>query len=377
MSKPLYVNTAFENGSPLDWEVTSEGVLELWPQFDYEHGPQGNRQLTHWHFRLHGEAGQTLRLRMPPRENIYGGRRGPAFVARTGNSLSADGVHWQPFSWELDEDKGLAAEIVLAADVVHIARIEPYTTRHLAAWLERLQADTRTKVEIIGQTVEGRDLELVTLSAGLDRPAILFRGRAHPWEAGGSWFLEGVAAEALRAPDVLAACDLVFLPMAGKDGVVRGQTRFNLNGIDLNRGFVPGYDFSAAPENQALVGWLLARQAAGRLPLLALDLHDDDYGNLHVGHGGGHPDYDRRMATLEELMRARTYFTEGAARGVGAVTFGAGLLELFGFDSAVLELNSNWLAGANCIPGSAAWRDFGAQFAAMLPEYLARTRDSL
>jgi len=374
MSKPLYINTAFENGSPLDWEVTADGVLELWPQFDYEHGPSGNRQLTHWHFRLHGEAGQTLRLRLPPRWNVWEGRRGPAFVTRTGNSLSVDGVHWQQFFWELGEDKSLETELVLPADVVWIARIEPYTTQHLGAWVQRLQTDPRTQVETIGQTVEGRELELVTLSTGPGRPLVLFRARAHPWEAGGNWFIEGVAAEALRNPDVLAACDVVFLPMAAKDGVVRGQTRFNVNGLDLNRGFVPGYDFREAPENQALLDWLLARQAAGRLPFLALDLHDDDYGNLHVGHGGDHPEYDRRMAALEALLRARTYFTEGASHGVGAATFGAGLLDLFGFDSAVFELNSNWLAGAQCIPGSAAWRQFGAQFAALLPEYIRTAR---
>lgn len=370
MSNPIYINTAFENGSPLDWEVRADGVLELWPQFCYQHGPQGNRQLTHWHFRLHATAGESLRLRLPPRDNIWEGSRGSAFITRTGNQMSADGVHWTPFSWELQEDKGLEATIVMPADVVYIARIEPYTTRHLAAWLERLQGDSRVTVEIVGQTVEGRDLELVTLSAGPDRPTVLFRGRAHPWEAGGSWFIEGVAERALSDPAVLETCDLAFLPMAGKDGVVRGQTRFNVNGIDLNRGFVPGYDFREAPENQALMDWLLARQAAGRLPFLALDLHDDDYGNLHLGHGGDHPDYDRRMTLLEELMRGHTYFTEGASRGVGSATFGAGLLELFGFDSAILELNSNWLAGANCVPGSATWREFGGQLAGMLVEYI-------
>jgi hypothetical protein len=214
---------------------------------------------------------------------------------------------------------------------------------------------------------------MVTLSAGPGQPLALFRGRAHPWEAGGNWFLEGLADRALGLPEVLQVCDLAILPMAAKDGVVRGQTRFNVNGVDLNRGFVRDYDFGAAPENQALMDWLLARQQEGRLPFLALDLHDDDYGNLHVGHDGDRPEYEARMALLDRLMRQHTYYTEGSARGAGAGTFGDGLLEVFGFDSAVFELNSNWLAGANCIPGSVTWREFGAQFATMLVEYVCAT----
>jgi hypothetical protein len=370
MGKPLYINAAFENGSPLDWEVREDGVLVLWPQFDYEHGPRMNRQLTHWHFRLHGAAGQVVRLLMPARENIYGGQCVDAFAARIGNQMSADGTHWQPFAWERQADKSLEAQVALPAEAVYIARIEPYTTRHLDAWLQRLRGDARAGVEVIGQTVEGRELEMVTLSAGPGKPLVLFRARAHPWEAGGNWFLEGLAERALSHPEVLQAYDLAILPMAAKDGVVRGQTRFNVNGVDLNRGFVRDYDFGAAPENQALTDWLLARQAEGRLPFLALDLHDDDYGNLHVGHEGDRPKYEARMALLDRLMRQHTYYTEGVARGAGAGTFGDGLLEVFGFDSAVFELNSNWLAGANCVPGSSTWREFGAQFATMLVEYV-------
>ena len=373
VAAPLYINTAFENGSPLDWEVLEDGTLEFRPLFDYEHGPQMNRQLTHWHFRLHGLAGQTLRLRIPPRQNIYNGRLGSAFVDRIGNQMSADGKHWTPFFFTRAADLGLEATITLPAAATYIARIEPYTTVHLGELLSRLSGWPEATVESLGSTVEGRDLELITLSSGFGRPTIFFRGRSHPWEAGGNWFLDGLIDRALAAPAVLAACDLAILPMAAKDGVVRGQTRFNVNGYDLNRGFTPDYDFGPdnAPENYALVEWLKRRQALGRLPLLAIDLHDDDYGNLHVGPTGVDEAYDGRMALLDRLMREHTYYTEGTSRGVGNSTIGEGLRAMFGFDSVVYELNSNWLAGADCVPGSATWKTFGAQFADMLVHYVA------
>jgi len=378
MPTPLYLNTAFENGSAMDWEVLADGTLELRPLFDYERG-SSNRQLTHWHFRLHGAAGQAVRLYFPPRQNVYNGHPGPAFVKRTGSQMSADGgEHWIPFCFELREDRSLEATVVLPADTVLVARVEPYTTRHLDALLSRVRPHPQVRVERLGQTVEGRDLELITLgSDGEDgKPLVFFRGRSHPWEAGGNWFLDGIVAAALANPEVLRTYAVTILPMAAKDGVVRGHTRFNLNGYDLNRGFTQDYDFGPhnAPENAALMAWLRARQAQGRLPLLAIDLHNDDYGNLHVGHRGANEGYDRRMALLDRLMRQHTYYTEGATKGAGVSTFGEGLLGLFGIDSLVYELNTNWLAGANCVPGSGVWREFGTQFAAMLVEYVRTVR---
>ena len=41
------------------------------------------------------------------------------------------------------------------------------------------------------------------------------------------------------------------MPMANKDGVAKGRTRFNLNGIDLNRGWDKPADEKLAPENAA------------------------------------------------------------------------------------------------------------------------------
>ena len=44
--------------------------------------------------------------------------------------------------------------------------------------------------------------------------------------------------------------------MANKDAVAKGRTRFNLSGIDLNRGWDQLADPVLAPENHALEIWL-------------------------------------------------------------------------------------------------------------------------
>lgn len=370
MLTPLYIHTAFENGSPMDWEVTDDGTLVINPPFDYERGPMMNRQLTHWHFRLCGTKGQSIRIKIPPKENIYGGRRVNAFAARIGNLMSADnGAAWSPFFFEMKEDKSLEATVTLAGDEVLIARIEPYTTRHLADLLARVSQSRLARIENIGHTVEGRTLEMITLTSGKATRNVLIRARAHPWEAGGNWFVDGLVDRALADPAVLDATDICILPMAAKDGVVHGHTRFNVNGYDLNRGFVPNPAFSEhnAPENLALTTWLDARKRAGALPFLAMDLHDDDWGNLHITKGADDR-YNQSMVILDELMRKHTYYSEGMCQGVGS-TFGDGLYAMYGIHSVVYELNSNWLAKADAVPGSAIWKTFGAQFADVLIDY--------
>ncbi len=46
------------------------------------------------------------------------------------------------------------------------------------------------------------------------------------------------------------------LPMANKDGVAHGRTRFNLRGKDLNRNWDQPADPELSPENHALETWL-------------------------------------------------------------------------------------------------------------------------
>ena len=370
MTKPVYINWAFENGSPMDWEENPEGTVAFQPLFDYERGSR-NRQLTHWHFKLSGTKGQTLRLRIPPKGNIYGGRNDNAFPVPVGAQMSGDGVNWTPMIFQAMPDKSIETTVTLPADEVFFARIEPYTTRHLAELLERIKCDPCVKIEVIGETVEGRSLEMITLSAGPGRKSALIRGRAHPWEAGGNWFIDGIIEQALSDPAILAGMDIHILPMACKDGVVRGLTRFNVNGYDLNRGFADGLSFSKdeAAENFHLVRWLDDRKADGMLPCFAIDIHDDDNGKLHFNEGSDAAHLER-MHTLEKLMREDSYFREGIEKGA-STTFGYGLLELYGIDSIVYELNSNWLNATRCVPSSKVWRKFGSQFAEVLRKFFA------
>ncbi len=152
--------------------------------------------------------------------------------------------------------------------------------------------------------------------------------------------------------------------MANKDGVARGLTRFNLHGKDLNRDWDRPADPQLAPENHALEVWLEGMIRQGKQPHLALELHNDGNGQLHISRPPV-PGLDRhlkRMATLEALLREHTWFTEGSTKAEfrNAGTLGDGWLERYGIDAAVQELNVNWIAGLDDTPTGRAldtlWR---------------------
>ena len=147
----------------------------------------------------------------------------------------------------------------------------------------------------IGQTVQGRPLEIVRIGnepgPGTRNPApvvhrVFVRARAHPWEAGSNWVAQGLIERLLRddadARRWRERYVLYVLPMANKDGVARGGTRFNVNGKDLNRNWDRPADPSLVPENAALERWLEGMIAAGRKPDLAIELHNDGRGLLHI-----------------------------------------------------------------------------------------------
>ena len=163
------------------------------------------------------------------------------------------------------------------------------------------------------------------------------------------------------------------MPMANKDGVVRGGHRFNLHGMDLNRKWDAPPDQSLSPENCALEQWLESMIVSNQRPSLAIDLHNDSGGKLHVSRPG--IDLDKYLAAMklfEAALREHTWFTEGSTGGNfrNPGSFGEGLLERFGIMACVLELNANWIAGLDDYPTAANWKLFGAQMAEAFYHYL-------
>lgn len=374
-----FIDTGFENASPLWYETQPDGTTFVHLLYDHERASP-NRAAGHFHFRVHAAPGSTHVLEFRNLDNVWNGRRASVASELKAAVISPDGQVWQPVALEPLPDNRVRLTLTMPGPELYVARVEPYRLSDLDAWLESIRDNPLVEITTIGHTPEGRSLEIVRVGRPEAPHRVFLRARAHPWEPGGNWVVQGLASRLLEndeaARSYLDRYCVYILPMANKDGVARGLTRFNLRGMDLNRHWDRPADASLAPENHALEAWLEAMIQQGFQPHLAIELHNDGYGQLHVSQpSGDHPDpgYPERMATLHQLLRQHTAFPEGQSSGAfgQASTLAEGWLARYQIDAAVLELNVNWITALNDYPSAAHWQHFGRQLAQVVSEYFA------
>jgi hypothetical protein len=376
-----YIDTSFENASPLWYEGAPDGTVLVHLVYDHERASP-NRAAGHFHFRLHARRGSALALEFRNLDNVWNGRKASVADELRVAVVSVDGRTWKPVALDRLAGDRVRLSVTMPGKELYVARAEPYRVSDLENWLKSIQANPLVEIMPIGKTVEGRDLEVIRVG-NPDAPYRVFlRARAHPWEPGGNWVVEGLVDRLLKgdadAKRYLERYAAYVLPMANKDGVARGRTRFNLRGKDLNRNWDKPADSRLAPENHALEAWLEAMIARGKRPHLALELHNDGNGQLHISRPpvADLERYLARMKTLEALLRAHTWFTEGSTKEAfrNAGTLGEGWLERYGIDAAVHELNVNWIAGLSDYPSGAHWRRYGQQLARVFYEYFGTVK---
>ena len=370
-----FIDTSIENGSPLWYEIV-DNVIQLNLIYDHERSSP-NRAAGHIHFVLHARPGASLTLEFRNLDNVWNGQPGSVAGELKTVAISDDGTTWRTVPTDALPGNRVQLRVTMIGSRLFVARMEPYRLSDLERLLATIRSHARVRIESIGQTAAGRQLEIVRIGDPAAPHRVFVRARAHPWEAGSNWVVQGLI-DRLLADDeevrrFLRVYNVSVLPMANKDGVARGATRFNLRGMDLNRNWDKPADPELSPENAALERWLDGEIASGRKPDLALELHNDGNGLLHISR----PPISllerhlSRMKTLEALLRQYTWFTEGTTspsfRNSG--TLGDGWLERYGIDAAVHEFNCNWIEGLKQPSSSTHWRAYGAGLARVFYEY--------
>ena len=376
-----FIDTSFENASPLWYDIAADGAIQLHLIYDHERSST-NRAAGHVHFRVQARAGSDLTFEFRNLDNVWNGQ--PGSVARELRTMvvSEDGRRWRSIPTDALPGDRVRLSVKMQSDSLFIARLEPYRLSDLDRLMNSIRENPRVEISTIGKTVGGRPLDVVRIGDRRAPYRVFVRARAHPWESGSSWVAEGLIERLLKddpqAKLFLDRYALYVLPMANKDGVARGMTRFNLLGKDLNRNWDAPADADVAPENAALERWLEQMIAAGQKPQLALELHNDGRGLLHISRPPV-PQLDRhleRMALLERLLRKKTWFTEGSTNSAfrNSGTLGDGWLQRYGIDAVVHEFNCNWIEGLRDYPAARHWRAYGASLAEVFYEYLGETR---
>jgi murein tripeptide amidase MpaA len=126
-------------------------------------------------------------------------------------------------------------------DAVWYAYFEPYSLERHQALVGRVANSPLVRTERLGATVEGRDIDLVTVRASDAATKIVWIiARQHPGESMAEWFVEGLLDRLLDRSDAVSRRLLeraVFhiVPNTNPDGSVRGNLRTNAAGANLNR----------------------------------------------------------------------------------------------------------------------------------------------
>ena len=375
--RPLeFIDTSFENASPLWYDFAPDGTVRVHLLYDHERSSP-NRAAGHIHFRLHARPGSRLTLEFLNLDNVWNGISGSVARELKAVVISTDGRAWKPVPLESLPGNRVQLPIEMAGPELFVARVEPYRLSDLDKFLAGLRRRSLVEITTIGRTVQGRELEIVRVGNPRAPYRVFLRARAHPWEPGGNWVVEGLVQRLLagdaEAGRFLERFCVYLLPMANKDGVALGRTRFNLRGKDLNRGWDKPADADLAPENHALEQWLERMIKTDEAPHLALELHNDGGGRLHISRPPVPelPRHLERMATLEKLLRRHTWFTEGSTAGSfrNSGTLGDGWLERYHIDAVVHEFNCNWIAGLKDYPSAKHWKSYGAKLAEVFDEY--------
>ncbi|MES2692986.1 MAG: M14 family zinc carboxypeptidase [Verrucomicrobiota bacterium] len=371
-----FIDTSFENASPLWYEQATDGTILVNLLYDHERSSP-NRAAGHIHFLIHGKPGAKIALELKNLDNVWNSIRSSVAKEIKTMCLSENGRDWRVIPVDNSGDR-VRFTVELTGPKLYVARIEPYRISDLERFLGSIRSNPLVQISPIGQTVQGRELEIVRIGREDAPYRVFIRARAHGWEPGGNWVVQGLMSRVLRgdaeAKKLLERTCYYILPMVNKDAVANGRTRFNLLGKDLNRDWNKPVVKELAPENYALEQWLEKMIAAGKKPHFAMELHNDGGGRLHISRPPV-PNLEQhlaRMALFEKLLRQHTWFTEGptntAFRNSG--TLGDGWLERYGIDAVVHEFNANWIAGLKEYPQGKQWLNYGENLATVIHEYL-------
>jgi murein tripeptide amidase MpaA len=225
-----------------------------------------------FHFRLQGARGQACVLSFENAgESAYpDGWDGYRVVA------SYDRVTW--FRLPVGQFDGRRYEFRVTPDFdsMYFAYFEPYSQERDMLLLGRADASPVATVSDLGPTVQGRDLNLVTVGRpGPDKKTVWVVARQHPGETMAAFFVEGLLERLFDTSDpvsrrVLDRACVQVVPNMNPDGSVLGNLRTNAAGANLNRAW-QAPDEACSPEVARVRGRMLETGVD-----VFLDIHGDE-----------------------------------------------------------------------------------------------------
>ena len=254
----------------------------------------GDEHMQWFHFRVSGARGERVSLRLV---NARAASYPDAWEGYRA-CVSSDRKSWHRVESRYTNG-ALEIEFDADADAVWVAYLTPYSNERHQDFLGWCQA--RARVDRIGTTLDGRDLDRVI--AGDGDKVVWIIARQHPGETMAQWWVEGFLWRLLDPADSLSRALLRkatfhVVPNMNPDGSHRGHLRCNASGANLNREWhAPTRDGS--PE---VLDALAAMDATG--VDFFMDIHgDEELPYIFISGCEGVPGWDAGRAADDAEFR--------------------------------------------------------------------------
>ena len=218
---------------------------------------------------------------------------------------SYDRDEWFRVDTQFDGER-LTIDVTPEHDIMYFAYFAPYSYERHLDLIASAQAEFGCRHELLGQTLDGRDMNLLVIGDEVDdAPKLKFWviARQHPGETMAQWCAEGLISRLLDEDDgvarsLLEHCVFYVVPNMNPDGSVRGHLRTNAAGVNLNREWqAPSLEKS--PE----VYHVLNKMHEVGVDAF-IDMHGDEALPYNFVAGcEGNPNYTVELAQLESIFK--------------------------------------------------------------------------
>jgi len=227
---PIKISSQFDAGAIEIVSATSANAIDLNIRKD------SHADITQWfYFRLQGAQGEPCTIRfLNAGQSAY-----PAGWEDYRACASYDRVNWFRVPTTFDGQVMTIAHTP-AMDSVYYAYFEPYSFERHLELMDRAQMSESVRMVDLGNTVDGRDFNMLVIGDPQAAKKVWVIARQHPGETMAEWFVEGML-DALLDPahpfgrQLLKEAVFYVVPNMNPDGAARGNLRTNGAGANLNR----------------------------------------------------------------------------------------------------------------------------------------------
>jgi murein tripeptide amidase MpaA len=227
---PIKISSQFDAGAIDIVNATSASAIDLNIRKD------SHADITQWfYFRLQGAQGEPCTIRfLNAGQSAY-----PAGWEDYRACASYDRVNWFRVPTTFDGQVMTIAHMP-AMDSVYYAYFEPYSFERHLELMDRAQMLDNVRMVDLGNTVDGRDFNMLVIGDPQAAKKVWVIARQHPGETMAEWFVEGML-DALLDPahpfgrQLLKEAVFYVVPNMNPDGAARGNLRTNGAGANLNR----------------------------------------------------------------------------------------------------------------------------------------------